>query len=97
MTFSIQIFLLLLAKKKKKKKNQKTLDNIKNVEHSICDKARGKKQGQISKDRLNLQSQIRYSSVLCAVLSLSVVSDSATPWIVALQAPLPWGFSRQEC
>ena len=74
MTFSIQIFLLLLAIKKKKK-----LDNIKNVEHSICDKARGKKQGQISKDRMNLKSQIRYSSVLCAVLSLSVVSDSLQP------------------
>ena len=37
MTFSIQIFLLLLAIKKKK------LDNIKNVEHSICDKAREEK------------------------------------------------------
>ena len=26
----------------------------------------------------------------------SVVSDSATPWPVALQAPLSTGFSRQE-
>ena len=38
MTFSIQIFLLLLAIKKKKK-----LDNIKNFEHSVCDKAREEK------------------------------------------------------
>ena len=28
--------------------------------------------------------------------SRSVVSDSATPWTVAHQAPLPMGFSRQE-
>ena len=49
---------------------KKPLDNIKNIEHSICDKARGKKQGQISKDRMNLQSQIRYSSVLGAVLGV---------------------------
>ena len=27
----------------------------------------------------------------CAVLSCSVVSDSATPWTVAHQAPLPVG------
>ena len=32
----------------------------------------------------------------CAVLSRSVVSDSATPWTVARQAPLSMGFSRQE-
>ena len=33
----------------------------------------------------------------CAVLSLSVVSDSfVTPWTVARQAPLSMGFSRQE-
>ena len=30
------------------------------------------------------------------VLSHSVVSDSATPWIVALQAPPSMGVSRQE-
>ena len=29
-------------------------------------------------------------------VSLSVVSDSATPWAVARQAPLSMGFSRQE-
>ena len=29
-------------------------------------------------------------------VSLSVVSDSATPWTVACQAPLSVGFSRQE-
>ena len=32
----------------------------------------------------------------CAVLSCSVVSDSATPWTVACQAPLSMGFSRQQ-
>ena len=31
-----------------------------------------------------------------AVLSRSVVSNPATPWIVAHQAPLYMGFSRQE-
>ena len=30
------------------------------------------------------------------VLSCSIVSDSATPWTIARQAPLPWGFSRPE-
>ena len=30
------------------------------------------------------------------MLSCSVVSDSAIPWTVAHQAPLPMGFSRQE-
>ena len=30
------------------------------------------------------------------VLSRSVVSDSATPWTVALQAPLSIGFPRKE-
>ena len=29
-------------------------------------------------------------------VSCSVVSDSATPWTVAYQAPLSKGFSRQE-
>ena len=43
MIFSFQPFLLLLAKKKK------PLDSIKNIEHFICDKARGTKQGQISR------------------------------------------------
>ena len=30
------------------------------------------------------------------LFSCSVVSDSATPWAVACQAPLSMGFSRQE-
>ena len=30
------------------------------------------------------------------VLSLSRVQLFATPWTVALQSPLSWGFSRQE-
>ena len=36
------------------------------------------------------------SELCCAVLSCSVVSDSATPWTVACQAPLSMGFSKQE-
>ena len=32
----------------------------------------------------------------CVCVSRSVVSDSATPWTVAHQAPLSTGFSRQE-
>ena len=32
----------------------------------------------------------------CAVLSHSVVSDSAIPWTVAHQALLSMGFSKQE-
>ena len=35
-------------------------------------------------------------SRLCCVLSLSGMSDSATHWPVAHQAPLPMGFFRQE-
>ena len=31
------------------------------------------------------------------VKSLSRIRLFATPWIVAYQAPLPMGFSRQEC
>ena len=34
--------------------------------------------------------------LFCASLSGSVVSDSATPWTVARQAPLSMEFSRQE-
>ena len=36
-------------------------------------------------------------SRVCAVCQVALVtSDSVTPWTVALQAPLPIGFSRQE-
>ena len=31
------------------------------------------------------------------LFSCSVVSDSATPWAVACQAPLSMGFPRKEC
>ena len=34
--------------------------------------------------------------VCCVMLSLSVVSDPATPWTVACQAPQSVEFSRQE-
>ena len=33
---------------------------------------------------------------VCVCVSRSVMSDSAIPWTVAHQAPLPMGFSRQE-
>ena len=33
---------------------------------------------------------------VCAYLVPSVMSDSATPWTMASQAPLSMGFSRQE-
>ena len=36
------------------------------------------------------------NELCCAVLSHSVVSDSATPWTVAHQVPLSMEFSRQE-
>ena len=32
----------------------------------------------------------------CACSVTSVMSDSATKWTIACQAPFPWGFSRQE-
>ena len=35
-------------------------------------------------------------SVVCAVLSHSVMSDSVTPWTVAPRLLCPWGFFRQE-
>ena len=38
----------------------------------------------------------REGTGVCAVLSRSVVSDSATPWTGAHQAPLSLGFSSQE-
>ena len=34
--------------------------------------------------------------VSACMLSHSVMSDSATLWTIACQAPLPMGFSRQE-
>ena len=34
---------------------------------------------------------------MCVCISISVVSDSATEWTVAHQAPLSMGSSRQEC
>ena len=33
---------------------------------------------------------------VCACVVPSVMSDSATPWTMASQAPLSMGFSRQE-
>ena len=43
--------------------------------------------------KVSLSSSVKLK---CCVLSRSVVSDSATPWTVAHQAPLSMGFSRQE-
>ena len=33
---------------------------------------------------------------MCVCVSRSVVSDSVTQWIIALQAPLSMGFSKEE-
>ena len=33
---------------------------------------------------------------VCVSVSHSIMSDSVTPWMVACQAPLSMGFSRQE-
>ena len=43
----------------------------------------------------NRFSLLRYSKTL-VTLSPSAVSESATPWTVACQAPLSMGFSRRE-
>ena len=43
--------------------------------------------------------KVRPSGAVCYWVNKTkclVVSDSATPWTVALQAPLSMGFSRQE-
>ena len=46
-------------------------------------------------DSLNQSGQTRLPCGVC-VCVYSVMSDSATPWPVALQAPLSMGFSRKE-
>ena len=46
-----------------------------------------------SMQKITKESRIGYTC--CALLSHSVVSDSATPWTVAHQVPLSMGFSRQ--
>ena len=40
--------------------------------------------------------QSHFKRAVCVCVSCSVVSDSATPWTAAHQAPLSKGFSRQE-
>ena len=46
-------------------------------------------------DKLKVLKFLR-KKVKSEIVSYSVVSDSATPWTVAQQAPLFMGFSRQE-
>ena len=41
-------------------------------------------------------NELRQKKKKGETVSCSVMSDSATPWTVALQAPLSMGFSRQE-
>ena len=48
----------------------------------------------MDKAQMDYLSKLRVCACVC--VSRSVVSDSATPWTVALQAPLSMGFSRQE-
>ena len=45
--------------------------------------------------RYNLFPRMSPHNVVC-LLSCFIVSNSAIPWIVAHQAPLSMGFSRQE-
>ena len=45
----------------------------------------------VSMNRISINMCVRYMSE-----SHSVVSDSATPWTIAHQAPLSMEFSRQE-
>ena len=49
---------------------------------------------QVSEDVLSAYE--RCTAWMCCVLSHSVVSDSAAPWAVAHQAPLPTESSRPE-
>ena len=46
-------------------------------------------------DKLKVLKFLR-KKVKSEIVSYSVISDSATPWTVAHQAPLFMGFSRQE-
>ena len=41
-------------------------------------------------------SHFRWLVLLAGMLSCKVISDSATPWTVAHQAPLSMEFSKQE-
>ena len=47
--------------------------------------------GSVSARLCGIKPHGKHSFHLCAVLSCSVVSDSATPWTVACQAPLSMG------
>ena len=47
-------------------------------------------------ERLNNKYAVQCHEVVVVWFSHQVVSDSATPWTVARQAPLSMGFSRQE-
>ena len=40
--------------------------------------------------------RVKWHDICVCVLSHSIMFDSVTPWIVARQAPLSMGFSRQE-
>ena len=47
-------------------------------------------------ERVGRIGRVALTYIHCALLSRSVVSDSATPWTVARQAPPSMGFSRQD-
>ena len=48
-------------------------------------------------ERAGLKLNVKNTKIMTVcVLSQSVVSNSLQPMTVALQAPLSWGFSRQE-
>ena len=55
------------------------------------------KGNQYSLERLTLKLKLQYSGhLLCVCVRRSVMSNSATPWTVAHQAPLSMELSRQE-
>ena len=56
----------------------------------------GGKQKDIYNPGNNVNGCIVWHSFVCCAKSLQCVQLFATPWIVAHQAPLPMGFSRQE-
>ena len=54
----------------------------------------GREWGKASQNRVGYCTKVKNLQSCC--VSCSVVSDSATPWTVACQAPLSKEFARQE-
>ena len=67
------------------------VDGTKDAPIILCDKENPKCTTILIKLQMRGREEVEKVSVSC-----SVMSDSATPWTVAHQAPLSMGFSRQE-